>query len=261
GSFGDVWRGRLHDGTEVAIKCLRFHTIEEHDVKGLKRTMRELYMWSKAKHNNIQELLGVILFQGRLGMVSLWMANGNLQSYLRRNPGVDRYPLCVDVAAGVSYLHSIGMVHGDLKANNILVCQDGIAKISDFDHSILANSTLVFSATTNVGGGTLRWMAPELLLSSNDEASPPARRTMETDIYALGMLRWPDKEQETISGEVPYAEYRNDMGIYRAIDRKQVPNRPAQLLVPDERARQMWALLITCWDHDPAIRPRVSTVL
>lgn len=36
GSFGDVWRGRLHDGTEVAIKCLRFHTMAEDDVKGLK---------------------------------------------------------------------------------------------------------------------------------------------------------------------------------------------------------------------------------
>lgn len=50
-------------------------------------------MWSKAKHDNIQELCGVIIFQGRLGMVSLWMSNGNLPAYIRKNPDIDRYQL------------------------------------------------------------------------------------------------------------------------------------------------------------------------
>lgn len=69
------------------------------------------------------------MFQERLGMVSLWMDNGNLQEYLRKVPGVDRYELvcidtviklgilavliykqCIQVASGVSYLHSIDMV-------------------------------------------------------------------------------------------------------------------------------------------------------
>ncbi|KAF8598349.1 kinase-like protein, partial [Ceratobasidium sp. AG-I] len=126
--------------------------------------MRELYMWSKAKHENVHELMGIVMFQGRLGMISPWMENGNLQEYILKNPDVDRYKLCSDVAAGVEYLHGIGMVHGDLKALNVLVSHDGTAKLSDFDHSILSNCTLLFSSTTNVGGGTLRWMAPELLL-------------------------------------------------------------------------------------------------
>lgn len=50
-------------------------------------------MWSKAKHPNVQELMGIIMFQERLGMVSLWMDNGNLQEYVRKNPDVDRYEL------------------------------------------------------------------------------------------------------------------------------------------------------------------------
>lgn len=95
--------------------------------------MRELYMWSKAKHDNVQELLGAIMFQGRLGMVSPWMKHGNLQEYLRRHPDVDRYQLvrfgvgsvdiihmlkldkCIDVATGVSYLHDINMVCGTIQ--------------------------------------------------------------------------------------------------------------------------------------------------
>ncbi|KAF8600104.1 kinase-like protein [Ceratobasidium sp. AG-I] len=156
GSFGDIWKGKLLNGKQVAIKCLRFHTIAEDRPKGLKRAVREIYLWSKAKHPNVQELMGITMFQERLGMVSLWMENGNLQEYVRKYPEVDRYEL---VASGVSYLHGIDMVHGDIKALNILVSRDGVAKLSDFDHSILSNCTLAFSATTNVGGGTLRWMA------------------------------------------------------------------------------------------------------
>lgn len=91
--------------------------------------MREIYNWSKAKHHNIQELMGVIIFQGRLGMVSLWMDHGNLREYIDKYPDVDRYSLvlyslhfspgvstiltslqCVQVARGVLYLHSCRMV-------------------------------------------------------------------------------------------------------------------------------------------------------
>lgn len=50
-------------------------------------------MWSKAKHDNVHELLGAIMFRGHLGMVSPWMKHGNLQEYVRKNPGVDRYQL------------------------------------------------------------------------------------------------------------------------------------------------------------------------
>lgn len=55
--------------------------------------MRELYIWSKAKHENVHELMGIIMFQDRLGMVSPWMENGNLQEYIQKSPAVDRYKL------------------------------------------------------------------------------------------------------------------------------------------------------------------------
>ncbi|KAF8593682.1 hypothetical protein BDV93DRAFT_403629, partial [Ceratobasidium sp. AG-I] len=58
-------------------------------------------------HENVQELTGIIIFQGLLGMVSLWMENGNLHKYLEAYPEVERHPLCVQLAAGVAYLHSI----------------------------------------------------------------------------------------------------------------------------------------------------------
>ncbi|EUC67019.1 tyrosine kinase domain protein [Rhizoctonia solani AG-3 Rhs1AP] len=184
GGYGDVWTGRFHkDGTKVAIKVLRF-TLSTGDVakKELKRTAREIYNWSKLDHENVNKLMGVIMFRERLGMVSEWMEHGNLRQYLSRNSGLDRGELCVQIARGVAYLHGVNMVHGDLKAYNILVSSTGIIKITDFDYSIFPECSLVFSATTRVGGGTLRWMAPELVLEEN----PPQRNT-KTDVYALGM--------------------------------------------------------------------------
>ncbi|KAF8598604.1 kinase-like protein [Ceratobasidium sp. AG-I] len=155
-------------------------------ISSLQRIAREIYMWSKAKHPNIHELQGIVIFRDCLSMVSPWMDNGNLRQYIEKKPNANRYRLCVDVAEGVSYLHSITMVHGDIKGINILVSQQGVAKLSDFDHSILSDSSLRFSATTRTDGGTVRWMAPELLLHSDENTAPS--KTTQTDVYALGMV-------------------------------------------------------------------------
>jgi hypothetical protein len=99
---------------EVAIKCFRFFAVPEDDAKSLKvripyrsrsfllvfthvqRATREIYAWSKAKHENVQELLGVVMFQDRLGMVSRWMERGHLREYVKRCGVSDRYGLvCV----------------------------------------------------------------------------------------------------------------------------------------------------------------------
>ncbi|CAE6487658.1 unnamed protein product, partial [Rhizoctonia solani] len=117
GGFGDIWNGQLHNGEKVAIKAWRASAMGQCDYKTLKRAARELYCWSRMEHPNIHQLQGVIIFRDQyLGMVSEWMENGNLHEYLLRHPDVDRYELCVDVAAGLEYMHSNNTVHGDLKA-------------------------------------------------------------------------------------------------------------------------------------------------
>lgn len=116
--------------------------------------------------------------------------------------------------------------------------------------------------------------APELLLRSDDEneTDPPASSTKQTDIYALGMVSAAASDTaacskplktmlETITGKVPYAEYRKDMGIYGALTNKQPPARPSELLGPDVQPDQMWHLLLRCWDHNPTARPNALSVL
>ncbi|KAJ1300895.1 hypothetical protein OPQ81_003321 [Rhizoctonia solani] len=116
GNFGDIWRGKLNDGTDVAVKVWRISWLSTENHKILKRLTREIYNWSKTNHANVHQLLGVMMFQGRVGMVSRWMPNGNLQEYLSKHKTADRYQLCAQVSKGVQYLHAKSIIHGDLKA-------------------------------------------------------------------------------------------------------------------------------------------------
>ncbi|KAF8597062.1 kinase-like protein, partial [Ceratobasidium sp. AG-I] len=127
---------------------------------------RELYNWSKTNHENVLKLTGIAMFREQLAMISPWMGNGTLGAYIYKNPGVDRWALCLQVAEGLAYMHRIKMVHGDLKATNVFVSDEGVVKLGDFGHSILEHHSLSFSATTNFGGGTARWMvSPTKMIS------------------------------------------------------------------------------------------------
>lgn len=110
GGLADIWRGQLLNGTRVAIKVWRDIYLEKDDPKQLKRAMREVYNWSKLAHQNVHQLMGVVMFQDRLGMVSEWMEYGSLREYVKHNPRVDRFPLYIQVATGLSYLHDNDMV-------------------------------------------------------------------------------------------------------------------------------------------------------
>ncbi|KEP45443.1 eukaryotic translation initiation factor eIF2A [Rhizoctonia solani 123E] len=113
GGFGDIWVGQLHNRTKVAIKAWRTNTLERCHQKTMKRAARELFYWSKMRHDNIHQLLGVIVFKDQyLGMVSEWMDNGNLHEYLRRNPNADCFQLCNGVASGLNYMHCESTVCG-----------------------------------------------------------------------------------------------------------------------------------------------------
>ncbi|KAF8671777.1 kinase-like protein [Rhizoctonia solani] len=181
GGFGDVYRGTLHHGTHVGIKCLRLvvHTTEESR-KDLKRAAHELYVWSKCRHPNILELNGVALYRNQIAMISPWMGNGNVNQFLSRHPRFDRYWLCARIASGVSYLHSQKIAHGDIKGANILVSDDYIPKIADFGNAILSNYTLRFTTTTSGPSMSIRWAAPEILEEESGFS-------YEADVYSLGM--------------------------------------------------------------------------
>ncbi|KDN40405.1 hypothetical protein RSAG8_08168, partial [Rhizoctonia solani AG-8 WAC10335] len=268
GGFGDIWMGQLRIGRKVAIKAWRTNALEQCDRKTLKRAAREIYYWSRMKHKNIHQLMGVIIFKDEyLGMVSEWMENGDLHNYLLKNPGADRYQLvralntaaflalttsqCIDVASGLDYMHSQSTVHGDLKAANVLVSSDGIARLSDFDFSVMSNVTsLVFTASSNSRTGSVRWVAPEML----PEDAP--KRTKQSDVYALGMTML-----EIFTGEVPYPHIPKDFSVMRAVSQGTLPVRPTEQLKDNHQGNVVWRLLLKCWSRNVDERPLAGHVV
>ncbi|CAE7229951.1 unnamed protein product [Rhizoctonia solani] len=252
GGFGDIWVGELHTGVKVAIKAWRTTALGRCEYKTLKRAARELHLWSRMNHPHIHRLKGVILFRDQyLGMVSEWMDNGNLHDFLLKHPEADRYQLCIHVASGLEYMHGCNTVHGDLKALNVIVSSEGIARLSDFDFSIMSDaSSLVFTASSNTRTGSVRWVAPEML----EDDTP--KRTTQSDVYALGMTML-----EIFTGDVPYPERRIDGSVIRAVMTGILPPRPAQYLKADELGNRVWKLMLDCWSRDPHARPSAAQVL
>lgn len=137
----------------------------------------------------------------------------------------------------------------------MLVSRNGVAKLNDFDHSIMFECSLLFSETSRPGGGTTRWMAPELLLGSDDDVSLP-RRSKQADVYALGMTML-----EIITGTVPYPECNNEPRVITKLIGKIFPVRSAMHFRNSRRDNHMWELLVSCWNYEPAARPTAAEVL
>ncbi|KAF8839130.1 kinase-like protein [Paxillus ammoniavirescens] len=127
GSFGDVYRGTLcmsGRSIYVAVKAIRTYLNDDgDDAKKKKRFRREVRTWLNLDHINILPLFGTTMNFGQFpAMVSPWLENGALTSYLERLDGnlktAERLALVGDVAAGLKYLHSRFIVHGDLSGKS-----------------------------------------------------------------------------------------------------------------------------------------------
>ncbi|KAG9089081.1 hypothetical protein FRC06_001722, partial [Ceratobasidium sp. 370] len=230
--FGEVYRGRLWDGTQVAIKTIRTHE-EYEESKHLKDSARELRTWSKCNHPNVARLMGLAEFNDQIAMVSPWMENGHLRNYVNKNPTVDRLELCTQIANGLAYLHSIGIVHGDLNGPNVLLSRTGDPILIDFGNSTQSEFTLQFTKTVTKVNMTMRWTAPEIF--HGDKLSP------EADVYALGMTIL-----EAFTGKVPYLG-KSDPAVMKAVvNDRQLPDRPPEIPEGSRWADMLWDLLINC---------------
>ncbi|CAE6489045.1 unnamed protein product [Rhizoctonia solani] len=253
GGAGNVYRGKIRGDRPVAMKSLRILAGTDDDEaegrKQIARAAHEIYVWSKCNHPNVLELIGIAQYQSQIVMVSPWMANGNLNYFLRRSrDSVDVYNVCAQVADGVAYLHSEGTVHGDIKGDNILVSDEHIPKLTDFGTSSLSAYTLQFTSSAIDGRGyTICYTPPEIL---NEES----KATIKGDVYSLGMVRYPNIASRLIQVKLTFTR------LYWVTDKKH-PLRPEQGM-PDNKkhADILWELLTSCWAYGPDSRPDASEV-
>ncbi|KAJ7779273.1 kinase-like domain-containing protein [Mycena metata] len=251
GGFGDIWKGLVR-GQIVSLKIVRL--FEDSDIKAvLKDFTREALVWRQLCHPNLLPFFGVYYFDTRLCLVSPWMENGNIMQFLKREPIMMimvRVSLMLDVALGLQYLHEQKVIHGDLKAINVLVTPSRRACICDFGLSSIVNEiTLQLSQSSSVGQkGTPRYHAPELL-------RPRGKKSAGSDVYAFGCVCY-----EILTEKVPFYEEKNDMSaMLQVLDGKR-PSRPVSC-IGTPQLDSLWDLLQNCWEDDPQKRPKASQIV
>ncbi|KIM76337.1 hypothetical protein PILCRDRAFT_826319 [Piloderma croceum F 1598] len=258
GGSADIWKGTWLKDTgncKVAIKIVRANSDSEHGHRIMnKRLRKEILVWHALNHQNILPLFGITYEFGRdrpMGMVCPWLDNGNLNSYLDRHGASlalrDRFRILCDVAAGLSYLHSLNVVHGDLTGSNILFDDEGKALLADFGLSNVVFEACGPSYVTSSIGGSVRWAAPEhFYISDGDRVSTV---TTHGDIYSYGSV-----VLQALSGKLPYHYIAKDSEVLITLHHGTHPPRPEDL------ADNHWELITRCWAEDPHIRPDIRYV-
>ncbi|EIN12108.1 hypothetical protein PUNSTDRAFT_62220, partial [Punctularia strigosozonata HHB-11173 SS5] len=249
GGFADVWRG-THEGVSVALKVIRLHAGDREKVK--KVFCREAVFWKRLSHANIVPFLGVSP-RFHLCIVAEWMEYGDVVSFLKQFPLADRRHLVLDITRGLHYMHTNGIIHGDVKARNILVDGQQRARLGDFGlaTTVIGTETLASFTETSANRGSLRYMAPELL----DHTVESVTLTTKTDVYGYGMALW-----EIFDGRIPFHDVRIDYVVVLKVKDGVRPSRPtsARDLGLDD---DLWELIETCWASDPAQRPSMLGIL
>ena len=249
GASGRVIKGRYRvTGQDVAIKILRAERCADAgDERALEELAKEILMLRAARHPNIVSFVGASIRDGAppILVVEL-MPRGDLYRALdnpryapvfkwARALGPDGKPrpysgynrrIALDVARGLAYLHSRGIVHLDVKSLNVLLAHDLTAKLADCGAARALGDR--DGATLTSPAGTLAWMAPEVMTGD--------RATDKADVYSFGVLLW-----ELSTGERP--------------------RRGLRPVTEDEAPKTVCDLIEACLATDPKERPTASDIV
>ncbi|KAF8339445.1 kinase-like domain-containing protein, partial [Amanita rubescens] len=244
GGYGNVFKGEFR-GTVVALKVLY-----KHDASNL-AFCREALMWGSLMHNFVLPFIGIYEEEdGMAFLVSPYMKNGTLAQWRKTtNPSIAQITeRILEVSQGMEYIHSEGVVHGDLRGENVLLDDDLHVQIADFGLTRLLDAT-----NTRSGAKHFNFAAPELFGCFEDPDDPSAeepKRTPMSDVYAFGCIYY-----EIHYDSIPFA-CKQDIQIMTLVTRG---NHPPRLDVPP-LSDGAWELIRECWVMEPPKRPRMKGV-
>ncbi|PZS13265.1 MAG: hypothetical protein DLM57_17135 [Pseudonocardiales bacterium] len=236
GATGHVWRGHTRDGGgQVAVKLLRSELAEDPDV--VMRFMRERATLTRLTHPHLVAVHDLVAEGDALAIIMDLIDGVDLRQLASEGPMDPRTAadLLAQTAAALAAVHAAGVVHRDMKPENVLVeTREGrpYALLTDFGLARAADSPTLTRLTQLVG--TPAYLAPELV--AGREPGPPV------DVYALGVTAY-----ELFAGRRPFPESSTAVLLRAHLD--QAPPRPEGLTEP------VWQLLAACLGKEPAHRP------
>ncbi|GFY96485.1 somatic embryogenesis receptor-like kinase 2 [Actinidia rufa] len=263
GGFGKVYKGRLADGSLVAVKRLK----EERTPGGELQFQTEVEMISMAVHRNLLRLRGFCMTPTERLLVYPYMANGSVASCLRERPPSEppldwptRKRIALGSARGLSYLHDHcdpKIIHRDVKAANILLDEEFEAVVGDFGLAKLMDykDTHVTTAVR----GTIGHIAPEYLSTG--------KSSEKTDVFGYGIMLL-----ELITGQRAFdlARLANDddvmlldwvKGLLKEKKLEMLVDPDLQNKYVEAEVEQLIQVALLCTQGSPMDRPKMSDVV
>jgi serine/threonine-protein kinase len=231
--------GAADGGPDVAVKLLDPALAREPDV--VARFEREADMARRLDHPHVVRVLDVGSTRGKHYIVMELVRGGSLRRLLQRGARpATILSILAEVARALAFAHAAGVVHRDVKPENILVTRSRHAKVADFG---LARAADLATLTTDGRMlGTASYMSPE---QARGRRAVPA-----SDVYSVGVMLY-----EVIAGARPFSSETPHGFIYQHAE--QEPPRPG---VRRPYPASLAVLVLRCLEKDPEQRPSMDEV-
>ncbi|XP_022139941.1 cysteine-rich receptor-like protein kinase 10 [Momordica charantia] len=260
GGFGAVYKGRLENGQEIAVKRL-----SRGSLQGSEEFKNEVMLVAKLQHRNLVRLLGFCLEGEEKILIYEYIPNKSLDYFLfdpegqRELDWLKRYKIIHGIARGILYLHEdsrLRIIHRDLKVSNILLDGDMNPKISDFGMGRIFQVDQTQGNTSRIVG-TYGYMSPEYAMHGNF--------SIKSDVYSFGVL-----VLEILSGKKNNTFYLSDLAedILTYAWKLWKEGIPLELLDPSLRDNysrnevlRCIHIALLCVQEDPGSRPSMTSIV
>lgn len=243
GRHSRIYRG-IYKHSEVAIKLIS-QPEEDGDLATFleKQFTSEVALLLRLKHPNIITFIAACKKPPVFCIITEYLPGGSLRKYLHQQephsvPLNLVLKLAVDIARGMQYLHAEGILHRDLKSENLLLDEDMCVKVADFGISCLESQCGSPKGFT----GTYRWMAPEMIKEKN--------HTKKVDVYSFGIVLW-----ELLTALTPFDDMTPEQAAFAVCQKKARPPIPAACPVAVRK------LIKRCWANNPHKRPQFEEIV